>query len=137
MVTLFEFLMRSVLNLILNMSSSGGPTEDFAKSDLKLESDTSWSEFLTLGAGEYFFLLFLESRLYQNFRIPEINFETNFLGNENLFQKTGVSFFSWKLRLKTHHFHSKLLCQKLMLRQIEWRLHNGPITKSWVLPVTT
>ena len=24
-----------------------------------------------------------------------------------------------------------------MLRQIEWRLHNGPITKSVVLPVTT
>ena len=41
------------------------------------------------------------------------------------------------LRLKTHHFHSKLLCQKPMLRQIEWRLQNGPITKSGVLPVTT
>ena len=24
------------------------------------------------------------------------NFETNFLENENLFQKTGVAFFSWK-----------------------------------------
>ena len=24
-----------------------------------------------------------------------------------------------------------------MLRQIEWRLQNGPITKSGVLPVTT
>ena len=41
------------------------------------------------------------------------------------------------LRLKTHHFYSKLLCQKPILRQIEWRLQNGPITKSGVLPVTT
>ena len=42
-----------------------------------------------------------------------------------------------RLRLKTHHFHSKLLCQKPMLRQIEWQLQNRPITKSGVLPVTT
>ena len=28
-------------------------------------------------------------------------------------------------------------CQKPMLRQIEWQLQNGPITKSGVLPVTT
>ena len=41
------------------------------------------------------------------------------------------------LRLKTHRFHSKLLYQKPMLRQIEWQLQNGPITKSGVLPVTT
>ena len=41
------------------------------------------------------------------------------------------------LRLKTHHFHSKLLCQKPMLRQIEWQLQNGPITKSGVLSVAT
>ena len=40
-------------------------------------------------------------------------------------------------RLKKHHFHSKLLCQKPMLRQIEWWLQNGLITESGVLPVTT
>ena len=40
-------------------------------------------------------------------------------------------------RLKAHYFHSKLLCQKPMLRQIECRLQNGPITKSGMLPVTT
>ena len=61
-----------------------------------------------------------------------------FLGNENLFQKTGVAFFWLKpLRLKTRHFHSKLLCQKPVSRQIERRLQNGPITKSEVLPATT
>ena len=41
------------------------------------------------------------------------------------------------LRLKTHHSHSKLLCQKPMLRQIEWRLQIEPITKRGVLPVTS
>ena len=41
------------------------------------------------------------------------------------------------LQLKTHHFHSKLFYQKPMLRQIEWRPQNGPITRSGVLPVTT
>ena len=39
-------------------------------------------------------------------------------------------------RLKEHHSHSKLLCEKQTLRQIEWRLQNGPITKTGVLPVT-
>ena len=41
------------------------------------------------------------------------------------------------MRLKTHHFHTKLLYQKPMLRQIEWWVQNGPITKNGVLPVTT
>ena len=41
------------------------------------------------------------------------------------------------LRLEIHHFHSKLLYQKPMLRQTEWRVQNGPITKSGGLPVTT
>ena len=61
------------------------------------------------------------------------HFEASFLENENLFQKTGVPFFS----LKTDHFHSKLLCQKPVLRQIEWQLQNEPITKSGVLPEAT
>ena len=72
MIILFGFLLRSFLNP--SMSSSGCPTDDFTKSNLKLESNSSLSEFLTLGAGENFFLLFLESRSYQNFRIPEIRF---------------------------------------------------------------
>ena len=48
-------------------------------------------------------------------RFQCFNFETNFLKNKHLFQKIGVSFiylFSWKwLRLKTHHFRTKLSCQ--------------------------
>ena len=41
------------------------------------------------------------------------------------------------LRLKTHHFHTKLPCQKPMLRQIKCWLQNGPIKKNVVLPLTT
>ena len=39
--------------------------------------------------------------------------------------------------LLTQHFHTKMPYQKPMLRQIEWRLQNGPITKNGVLLVTT
>ena len=50
---------------------------------------------------------------------------------------TGVSgvFQLEVLKLKTQHVHTKLPCQKPMLRQIEWVVQNGPITKNRVLPV--
>ena len=39
------------------------------------------------------------------------------------------------------HLQTKLPCQKVIsdkyLRQIEWEVQNGPITKNAVLPVTT
>ena len=57
-------------------------------------------------------------------RFQYFNFETNFLKNVNPIQKTGVPFL-------------KLLCQKPMLRQIEWGLQNGPVTMNGVLSVTT
>ena len=41
------------------------------------------------------------------------------------------------LRLKAHHFHTKLPFQKPMLKQIKWWLQNGTITKNRDLPVTT
>ena len=56
-----------------------------------------------------------------------------------IFWKTknwSIVFWLKPLRLKAHHFYSKLLCQKAMLKQIEWWLKNWPITKSGVLPVT-
>ena len=56
------------------MSSSGCSTDKYTESDLKLKSNTIWTEFLTVRAGENFFLLFLESRSYQNFCVPEIRF---------------------------------------------------------------
>ena len=36
-----------------------------------------------------------------------------------------------------YHFHTKLPYQMLMLRQIEWRVQNGPISKNEVLAITT
>ena len=65
-------------------------------------------------------------------RFQYFNFKTNSLENENLFQKTEKL---KALKLKTHHFHTKLRCQKSILRQIEWWAQNGPTTKN-VLPVT-
>ena len=60
-------------------------------------------------------------RINESFkRFQYSNFETDFLENENLLQKTEVVFELKALRLKTHHFHTKLPYQKPMLRQIEW-----------------
>ena len=61
------------------------------------------------------------------------DFETNFLKNENLFQKMEYLFQLKVLRLKAQYFHAKL---PAMLRQIEWKVQNRPITKNGVLPVT-
>ena len=41
------------------------------------------------------------------------------------------------MRMKAQHFHTKLPCQKSMLRQIECGVHNGPITKDGLLLLTT
>ena len=59
-------------------------------------------------------------------------------GKRKAFPKNWSTVFKFKpLRLKAHHFHTKMLCQKPMLRQTEWRLQNEPTTKNGVLPVTT
>ena len=39
--------------------------------------------------------------------------------------------------MKAQHFYTKLPCQKLMLRQIEWGVQIGPITKNALLPLIT
>ena len=39
-------------------------------------------------------------------------------------------------RLKTQHFYAKLPLQKTMLKQIEWGVQNGTITKNGAFPVT-
>ena len=54
-----------------------------------------------------------------------------------LSKKWSTVFWLKALRLKTHHFHTKLPYQKAMLRQIEWWVQNGPIIKNGVAPVTT
>ena len=45
-------------------------------------------------------------------RFRYFDFEVDFLKNNNLFQRTGVLFYLKPLRLKTHHFHTKLPYQK-------------------------
>ena len=62
-----------------------------------------------------------------------------FRKTKTFFWKTGViyRFLVKVLRVKTHHFHEKLPCQKPMFRQIEWGVQNELITKSGVLTVTT
>ena len=34
------------------------------------------------------------------------------------------------------HFHTKLPCQKLILRQTEWAVQNGPVMKNEILPLS-
>ena len=41
------------------------------------------------------------------------------------------------LKLKTQHFHTKIPCQKSMLRQTEWGVQDELIAKNGDLPVTT
>ena len=41
------------------------------------------------------------------------------------------------LRLKMHHLHTKLPYQRPKLRQIEWWVQNGPISKNGVMLRTT
>ena len=52
------------------------------------------------------------------------------------FQKTKVTLVE-STKIENHHFHTILICQKPMLRQIEWGVQNGPITKNGNLPLTT
>ena len=56
---------------------------------------------------------------------------------QTFFKNLKYRFLVEVLRLKTHHFHTNLPDQKPMLRQMEWCVQNGPITKRGVLPVTT
>ena len=66
-------------------------------------------------------------------RFQYFNFETDFLENENRFQKNwSADFEVQELKLKTYHFQTKLPYQKQIIRQIEWWVQNGPITKNQI-----
>ena len=60
-----------------------------------------------------------------------------FWKTKNFFKKLEYGILVETTEIENTSFHLKLLCQKPISRQIEWRLQNGPITKSGVLPVTT
>ena len=64
-------------------------------------------------------------------RFQYLNFETDFLENEKLFQKTRYRFLVESTKIENASFHTKLSYQKPMLRQIEWRVQNGPVTTSF------
>ena len=67
-------------------------------------------------------------------RFEYLNFVTYFLKNKKTFSKNWSSFFKLKvLRLKMHHFYTKLPNKKPMLRQIEWLVQSRPITKNGLL----
>ena len=60
----------------------------------------------------------------------------NFWKTINFFRKLEDCFLVETLRLKNHHFHTKLPDQKTMLRPIEWWVLNGACPKNGVLPGT-
>ena len=72
-----------------------------------------------------------------NFERFDFKFKTKFLKLQILFKNWCAVFYLKVLRLKTQQFHTKLLCQKPMLTQIEWEVQSGPITKNGFLPVST
>ena len=72
---------------------------------------------------------------FMNELCVSFNFETSFLKNENLFQKTEAPFFIESTMIKKATFPKKLPCQKPILRQIESGVQDGLITKNGVLPV--
>ena len=74
-------------------------------------------------------------RIIKNFKCFQyFNFETDFLENENLFQK---AFLDESIKIENTSFPYKLPYQKSMLRQTKWWLQNGPIKKNEVLPITS
>ena len=60
-----------------------------------------------------------------------------FWKTKTFFKKLEYRFLTENTSLKTHHFHTNLPYQKPMLRQTEWWVQNGPITKKGVLLVNT
>ena len=66
-----------------------------------------------------------------------LTWKPNFSKTETFFKKIEYSFLVEVTRIKTHYFHTILSSQKSMLRQLEWEVQDGPITKNRVLPVTT
>ena len=80
----------------------------------------------------------LHVKITANFdRFQYFNFTTDLPYNDFFFSKNWSTIIYLKvLRLKKPHFHAKLPCQKPMLKQIEWGVQNGAITKTRILPVT-
>ena len=72
------------------------------------------------------------SNVFNTLTLKQIFWKT-----KTFFKKLKYCFLVEATKIENTPFPFKLLCQKPMLKQIEWRLQNGPITKSGILPVTT
>ena len=71
-------------------------------------------------------------------RFQYFNFETDFLENENLFQKTGVPFSVESTKIENASFPYKTAISESNVKANRVvNVQNGPITKARVLPVTT
>ena len=57
-----------------------------------------------------------------------------FWKRKTFFEKLEYYFLVETTKTENISFPWKLLCHKPMFRQMEWRIQNGPITKSGVLP---
>ena len=53
------------------------------------------------------------------------------------FEKLECSFLVESKNIESATFHAKLTCQKPILRQVEWVVQNGLITKNTALSLTT
>ena len=71
-------------------------------------------------------------------RCQYFNFETNFLKNKKKKTKQEYRFLVGSTNIENATIPYIILpCQKSVLRQIEWGVQNGPITKNEVLLVIT
>ena len=85
--------------------------------------------------GDWHVFIFIITGNFERFQ--HIKFETSFLETTNFKKKLETIFYLKVLRIKKQQFDTKQLCQKPMLRQTEYAIQNGPITKNGVLPATT
>ena len=79
--------------------------------------------------------------MWQSVKVSDVfntlTLEQIFWKTKTFFKKLEYSFLFETTKIENASFPFRTACQKSMLRQIEWWIQNGPITKSGVLPVTT
>ena len=70
-------------------------------------------------------------------RFQYFNFEWTFWKTKIFSKKLEQNFLVESTKFENAAFHTKLPCEKPILRQIERGVPNGPIIKNGILPVTT
>ena len=71
------------------------------------------------------------SNVFNTLTLKQIFWKT-----KNFFKKLEYSFLVETTEIENASFPFKTALPETMLRQIEWQLQNGPITKGGVLPVS-